>query len=325
MDSDKAQGWLGPNGILRHWVEFGALSLIVSLGVLSIIATNGPTKSWKVVHTLTEGPSYSKIWGSGPNDIWVYGPRDSMLHWNGTSWSTVAVATGAGNKLEDMWGAAPNDIWAVGDIVGNVLHWNGSSWSKVALPDPFPSSDYRKYPMHGVAGTATNDVWIVGEFQKILRWNGSAWNIVGQENANRTLMGTWALSPADAWATVIGTGGEILHWNGSTWSPVAIPAGVISVWGAASNDVWAAGGSGTLLHWNGSAWSKVESGTTMILTNVFGSGANDVWVVGNQTHTLHWNGSAWTRVSAPSALLDVWTSEPGKAWGVAGRTILRYE
>lgn len=307
------------------------LSVVMVVGIISILATNGPDDQevpphWAIAHSEPIGsPGYSGIWGTSPNDIWVFGPRDRMLHWDEATWSNVSVSTGASNQIYDMWGSSENDIWAVGDIsTGEVLHWNGSSWTKVSTPNPYPGSDYLKYPLLGVSGSSANDVWIVGEFRKILHWNGSSWSVVGLENAQQSLFGVWVLSDSDAWA--VGENGTILHWNGSSW--LSVPSGtnvrLYGVWGTATNNVWAVGMSGVVLHWDGSAWSSVLSGTNERFENVWGSGPNDIWAVG--TDVIHWDGTTWSRVTVPGVRMwDVWTAEPGKAWGVYDRNVLRYE
>ena len=61
---------------------------------------------------------------------------------------------------------------------------------------------------------------------------------------------------------------------------VSMPSGVTnnlkSVWGSASNDVFAVGSNGAILHYDGATWTKMETATTANLEAVSGSAANNV-------------------------------------------------
>ncbi len=75
----------------------------------------------------TEG--WISVWGSSASDVWVVGSVGTVLHWNGSSWSTAR--TGTGSQLTGVWSTSASDAWAVGSA-GTILHWNGSAWSNVA-------------------------------------------------------------------------------------------------------------------------------------------------------------------------------------------------
>ncbi len=63
------------------------------------------------------------LWGSAADDVWM--AANTMVHWDGSSWSTVSGASGRA-----VWGSASDDVWAVGDS-GAISHWDGSSWTPV--------------------------------------------------------------------------------------------------------------------------------------------------------------------------------------------------
>ena len=129
-------------------------------------------------------------------DVWaVYGGSGSfVMHWDGTSWTTVAGAVPNGYEINGLWAAAANDIWAVGDSLADMRnptlfeHWDGSSWSVV--PGPIPA--HTRVWLLGVSGSATNDVYAVGAYRTCNgcngahtwaeHWDGSSWSVVSTQN-----------------------------------------------------------------------------------------------------------------------------------------------
>ena len=143
-----------------------------------------------------------------------------------------------------------SDMWAVGDsgtglgcnpfqIVGQgggpfqtlAEHFDGTSWS--AVPTPALNAAFS-----GVAGSAGNDVWAVGDQAQgssnntlIEHFNGTSWTVVPSPNpnpqGNNGLVAVAAVSASDVWAV----GHQLLgpfteHWNGKSWDIVNTPAGV---------------------------------------------------------------------------------------------------
>jgi hypothetical protein len=50
--------------------------------------------------------------------VWAAGDGGTVLHWNGSAWSSVASGmTGAFNGI---WGTSAGDVWAVG-VGGAIL------------------------------------------------------------------------------------------------------------------------------------------------------------------------------------------------------------
>lgn len=257
---------------------------------------------WRLVPGATLGsgvaPDLRGISGSGPDDVWAVGENEDptntgalIEHWNGTSWTAAAPATGepADSALVAVSADSPSDAWAVGGF-GNVTagaegalieHWNGSSWSVVKGAKKTPKAE-------GI-------------------------NTVG-------LVAVDALSPTDVWAlgstdvhAEQGAKGQFLeHFNGTEWSivktvkPKAGGGRLAAISGSSPENVWAVGESAAtaIQHWNGEEWSAVPeselpAGTTA-LTGVAALSATDVWVVGHGI-TEHFNGTSWSVVPVASS------------------------
>jgi hypothetical protein len=80
------------------------------------------------------------------------GGGGTILHFNGTTWSSVS--SGTTQDLIGVWGTFASDVWAVGTTNGTILHYNGTSWSSIA-------SGTTQF-LAGVWGTSSSDVWAVG-------------------------------------------------------------------------------------------------------------------------------------------------------------------
>jgi hypothetical protein len=181
------------------------------------------------------------VWGGSPSDLWVVGNIDSVFHYNGTTWSNVAVITPI---IFGMWGNTASDIWAVGYSpappapVGTIFHYDGATWSGVA-----PGTTQG---LSGVWGTSASDVWATGAGGVIVHYNGTSWSSVPSP-PSQGLVSVWAASASDAWA--VGYGGVIVHYNGTSWSSVTsgTTQDLFGVWGSSGSDIWAVG-TGGLLH-----------------------------------------------------------------------------
>jgi hypothetical protein len=122
-----------------------------------------------------------------------------VLHWNGTTWSTVASPTPTGANDVELNGvscSSATNCFAVGSSgtapidldtgtftsVPLTEHWDGTSWSIVASPTP---TDTMSAELLGVSCPSASSCVAVGDFEAsaiggalVEQWNGAAWSIV---------------------------------------------------------------------------------------------------------------------------------------------------
>lgn len=71
------------------------------------------------------------IWGTAPDDVWLFGNSGDALRFDGSLWLA------AGPEIKGMWGHAPDDLWAIpyedASITPRLIHWDGVMWSDVPL------------------------------------------------------------------------------------------------------------------------------------------------------------------------------------------------
>jgi hypothetical protein len=74
------------------------------------------------------GDTLDGVWGSSGSDVFAVGEDGTILHYDGSSWSSMS--SGTGEWLYGVWGSSGSDVFAVGDS-GTILH---SPLIKVYLP-----------------------------------------------------------------------------------------------------------------------------------------------------------------------------------------------
>ena len=97
--------------------------------------------------------AFCKVWGSGPNDVWVVGQRGAVVHWDGTEWTEVLI--GASVDMISLWGTGPDRIAVVGGRGNGTFYtYDGSSWQEGEIPLGLP----------GLNGVWVDDqIHVVGE------------------------------------------------------------------------------------------------------------------------------------------------------------------
>ena len=192
------------------------------------------------------------------NDVWAVGSlatRAQIEHWDGTSWSVVAVQP-PGTLLNGVAALSSNDIWAVGQNGAHNLveHWNGQRWVRV------PSPSIGTYDvLTAVCAISHEDASAVGYsipfLYSLMHWDGTSWSVVNGPPANSSaLVSIKAFATDDVWAVgykdfnsfPFTSSTFTLHWDGTDWREIASPtvsdqSFLSGVDGATSDDVWAVG------------------------------------------------------------------------------------
>jgi hypothetical protein len=260
------------------------------------------------------------------------------------SWSVVPSVGVENARLDAVAADAPDDAWAAGgpsNFTGSgqrmalIEHWDGRRW-RITPGQPFAAV------LEGVAATARNDAWVVGERTDpsgrlaehglgavAEHWDGTRWRHVLLPRLQR-LSAVAATSATNAWAVGADTRGAAvaLHWNGLRWrTQLRLPnAELRDVAALSTTDVWAVGGRPAPsdarfleLHWNGKRWSTYSQPSPSgghdsdpRLIGVAAAARNDVWVAGDagnsggpawpDTAVFHWNGRNWRKALTPQLL-----------------------
>jgi antitoxin component YwqK of YwqJK toxin-antitoxin module len=212
------------------------------------------------------------VWTIGPGRVWVIGGDGQAARGDGTRWEVMETGV---DELRSIWGSGPDDIWADG-CGGRLVHWNGKAWRRVKIDIP---SSHRGICL-ALGGSGPADVWGVSQLDNVFHFDGRRWSRVSGKRVSfgaLDVRAVWAARPDDVWfagALSSSGSGMLVHYDGASFTATPVPALPVdrdrldhrgrsethlwSIWGRASNDIWAVGSGGTRVHFDGIAWSRVE-------------------------------------------------------------------
>ena len=121
-------------------------------------------------------------------------------------------------------------------------------------------------------------------------------------------------------SSIKGTASITVNARPVAWVSVPSPTTqpLYAVWGAAPNNVWAAGEYGTILHWDGTVWTPFANPVyPHSITRMWGFAANDIWANGYTPggggfQDYHFDGTSWSYVR---------DGLNGPIWGIAANDV----
>jgi hypothetical protein len=288
------------------------------------------------------------ITGFSDSDIFV-GGIGQMYHYNGTGWSTMEID--APGYVMGLWGIDSSNVYAV-DLDGGIHHYDGTNWTKQAQFDArFASVSgtatndvyavsmdgaYKLYhydgttwegidnsllptvgDLHEVWGSASNDIYVVGEGGYVIHYDGSVWDgIYGLPAVD--YQGVWGTSSGNV--LIGGENGVMLRKDGSSWTEeLGEYRGFLDgIYGTSSTSMYFGGKkikSSSLcnaMSYNGTTLTPVDTGSIYDIRGMWGDGSSRFFAVAEKTFNsqiLQFNGSSWsTDLEVNFSLLDIWGS-----------------
>ena len=160
--------------------------------------------------------------------------------------------------------------------------------------------------------SGVDDAWIVGGREGLgtapvaYHFDGTAWTRLDTGLVDVDLWQVFGF--ADGTVFLGGSNGTIVRYRaGEGLTPITTPTTdtVFGLWGSASSDVWAVGGTTTgrafVWHYTGTAFESVPGVPSDLATGtvwkVTGRTATDVWMSCSKGMVLHWDGQALSNES----------------------------
>jgi hypothetical protein len=103
--------------------------------------------------------------GTAANDVWAVGP--GVLHWDGTTWTEMAVpGVDPEQVFSDVWAVAPNDVYVTNAL--DVSHFDGALWTTTRAV-----TDSIAFLL--AVWSSGGDAWASGEAAELLRLRAGSW------------------------------------------------------------------------------------------------------------------------------------------------------
>lgn len=235
---------LHPGGTDTYWWVSGS-----SANDVWMVGENGRITHWDgktfIEHVSGTTATLWGVWSASATDAWIVGgtpeggtsqPNDIVLHWNGTSWSTVPLPKDVeGRSLYKVWGTSSDNLYVVGEA-GTIWHKKGANWILESNP-PLATGT-----LFTVAGSSANNVYAVGTFD-VLHSDGTKWE--KQEiSLTSSVNGVACLSAEEA--ILVGFGGSKQRLVEGVWTDDFIeePHGDLhAAWADGKGAYWAVGGN----------------------------------------------------------------------------------
>ncbi len=285
---------------------FSYIFLLILTWTASCYADNCSVDDWCKEYNPDTSNLYD-IWGSNGKDIFAVGTNNTILHYDGSSWSTMLLYENVTHM--GIWGSSENNVYAVGmrkegtRRMTSILRYDGNRWYWYWDGATNCSMSTRNCAYFDVWGSSENDVFVVGDnwgigivgqedlLVVIDHYDGNHWSAMASDGLYGTMEDIWGSSKNDVFAVATNRKKNyIQHYDGATWSVMESGGGtnnLYGVWGSSGSDVFAVGTNGTILHYDGSNWSEMTSGITNDLSGIWGSSGNDVFAVGDSGTILH--------------------------------------
>ncbi|MBI4503734.1 MAG: hypothetical protein HY700_21555 [Gemmatimonadetes bacterium] len=268
-----------------------------------------------VLHWINQTGSASADLGevsAANNEIWAVGSGATILHYNGTGWSTQASpVSGVTLRGIEMYSGTPVTGFAVGDN-STILRYDGTNWNTVTF-SPSGGSTYTT-----LCRIDANVIYLVGAGGTIEHSTDNGAHFTQEPPPAGGMTDYFTCggpNPGDVY--VSGLNGVILHSTGSgLWtrqtSNTTNALRAMQWFGNGSgglSEIWLTGGSlgapGVLLHSTGDGTWTPAGTTAQPIRGLRATGPNDIYGVGASGFVIHYNGLSWsTQASGTTAQLN---------------------
>jgi hypothetical protein len=266
---------------------------------------------WSPVSKSITDAELTALWADTPSNVWTAGAKGNAFRWDGQNWTPSP--TGLATRFNKLWGSGPNDIWAAGSPTS--ARWNGTGWTEVA--------DAGLTEMDGVWGFSSQDVY--GSYVSTEHWNGASWSPVGGLGAG--CLDVWGSASNDVWAVGnegdVGHWKDST-WTTELLPTIGVSQRLEAIHGSAANNVWIAG-TGAMWHYDGTGWKPTSGEASNSMVGVHVASMTEAWAVDFLGHIARWDGTVWKREESgtDNALHTIWATDTDVwAVGLYG-TILR--
>jgi hypothetical protein len=163
--------------------------------------------------------SFSKAWGSSPDNMYFVGRNGSIAHYNGSQWTRIQSGTNL--NINDIWGDYNEKTgeWEILAVGGNILH--GTESERVILKIKNNqveqlNAEGTNWPLISAWFKSNRKYYVIGSgiYEKKFL-SDTLWKDNGFDITHYTTYRIRGNGLNDV--ILVGAFGELLHFNGVTW------------------------------------------------------------------------------------------------------------
>jgi len=235
--------------------------------------------SWTSVNAgFAANPSFTAIFGTASDDIWVATSTPEIRHFDGTNWTTWAVPAGSG-AVDSIAGSTRGMPYVSrGDVV---YRWNGLSYA--TLPD-YPGHYYGPHRIWvsptGTLFVGSNECSYSYNSQYLDRYNGSTWTTLYTSSTSYSSYCTYpdafsldGTSDTNVWW---GDGWGSVHRYTGTTTLTTLTGSMVSVTGATTG--FTADKQHLYELVNNRSVTRFDTGTAQGCDNAYSDGGGGAWL-----------------------------------------------
>lgn len=260
-------------------------------------------ETWQLEQT-NVGIGLHAIFAFGQGEVWAVGEQGQGIRLNGGLWQAITLPSASGTVF-GLAATPGGDVLAVGDE--GYIAVRATAWEAALSNDP--ASPPRA--LRGIAATADNEAWAIGDAGVLIRFNGAKWNV---QDIDGTLMKTrdfadvWLHTGLDGAASgmAVGPGGAGLVRDGDTWQdfPARTTADLNAVAARPGGGFAAVGDGGLLMVTDSADGALVDLAAPVTAADLHGVAvAKDgtIWAVGDAGLVVQASAAGSTVVMTPAA------------------------
>lgn len=219
--------------------------------------------------------------------------------------------------FEEVVAFSEDDAWIVGE---RVLRWDGQRIVALDL----------EHKGWLVAGTRSDDVWLVGAADEIYHWDGTSLQPVEPLPAEAGTPAAIAALGSSVWVV---SREELFERGAQGWSahPLPLSAFPHALWACSEEEVWVPEGTSgrSFLRWRNHQWSRLPAPGRIetLWTAAAGTSCDDVTLFGLHGEVARWDGeTAKLSAQLPFQLAGADATSSSNLWAVAmGGGVVRFD
>lgn len=207
---------------------------VFAVGESVILRYNG--QQWERIKSYPSNIFYA-VWGLPPDELWITAPGGLIFYKMGRdTLQMIDLPAEYAVHYYAVWGLPSGEVLIAGEN-GKALKGRGFSFS------PMPETGI-KSALHGIWGSAADNIYAVGEEGTLIHYDGLAWHEILASDSY--FYGVWGNAPDNVFVvghSLFKPDESIFHFDGKKWAKMPPPTSspLNAVFGLADKNIFVVG------------------------------------------------------------------------------------